>query len=409
MLSYNTPLAELRALFRKSPAFRQVLIADVITQLGDGGMLIAFPLLILERTHDVTLTGVAFSGEFLAFGLLSPLAGYLADRLDQKRLMIGADTARAAILGLMLLALAQHWPVAVFMGLSVLLGGTGAFFMPARAALLRRLLDGPDLERVIALEGTISFLLRLISPPLMGLLLAVYPAALGIQLGVLAYLVGAFLLVPSWVRGRHIEPEEGESDDWREGFRFIRGHLELRGLLAMDVAVCAVGTAAFSTTVALLEQGLHLPAQANAWLLATTGLAGAVGTQLAGRLGQGRAVYAGMTGAIAATYLLVPHAGSLPMLVAMWALRGLAIGAFCVLLNQRIAQVVPATVMGRVQSAWGLAACAAAFVGSGSTPWLMRGMGAPHSFTLFGALLTLVALVLAAPLLVRRPVLAEAN
>jgi MFS family permease len=380
-----------------------VLIADVITQLGDGGLLIAFPLLILERTHDVTLTGVAFSGEFLAFGLLSPLAGYLADRLDQKRLMMGADAVRAAILVMMLVALALKWPVAVFMGLSVLLGATGAFFMPARAAYLRRLLEGEELERVIALEGTIGFLLRLVSPPLMGVLLAIYPAALGIQLAAIGYAVAAMLLLPRWVKGRHLEPEAGESDDWREGFRFIRGHEALRGLVIMDVAVCAVGTAAFSTTVALLEQGLHLPAQANAWLLATTGLTGAVGTQLASRLGQGRAVYAGLTAAIAVTYLLVPHAGSLPVLVTMWALRGLAIGAFCVLLNQRIAQVVPATVQGRVQSAWGLAACAAAFVGSGCTPWLIGGLGAVHSFSLFGALLALVALVLAAPLLQRRP------
>lgn len=409
MLTPTTPLAELRALFRKSPAFRQVLLSDVITQLGDGGLLIAFPLLILERTHDVTLTGVAFSGEFLAFGLLSPLAGYLADRLDQKRLMIAADAVRAVLLGLMLLALAGHWPVAVFMALSVLLGGAGAFFQPARAALLRRLLDGEELERVIALEGTIGFLLRLVSPPLMGVLLAVYPATLGIQLDALGYLLGAALLLPRWVKGRELAPEAGESEDWREGFRFIRGHAELRGLIVMDVGVCAVGTAAFSTTVALLEQGLHLPPQANAWLLATTGLTGAVGTQLARKLGQGRAAYAGMTGAIAATYLLVPHAGSLPALVLMWALRGLAIGAFCVLLNQRLAQVVPATVMGRVQAAWGLAACAAAFVGSGSTPWLLRGLGALHSFTLFGTLLTLIAMALAAPLVLRRPVLAEAN
>jgi hypothetical protein len=65
--------------------------------------------------------------------------------------------------------------------------------------------------------------------------------------------------------------------------------------------------------------------------------------------------------------------------------------------------------MGRVQSAWGLAACAAAFVGSGSTPLLLRGLGAVHSFTVFGTLLTLVALVLAAPLALRRPALAEAN
>jgi MFS family permease len=394
-------LAELQALFRSSPAFKRVFIADVVTQLGDSSLLLAFPMLILARTHDMTLTGVSFAGEFLAFGLLSPFAGYWADRLEQKGLMIAADVVRIALLALMLLALALELPIGFFIGLSVLLGGSSAFFMPARSAFLRRLLDGDELERAIALEGTISFLLRLVGPPLTGLLLAVAAPTVALQGAMLAYAAGVLLLWPAWVTGRELEPVEGEGDDWREGWRFLMREHQLRGLLGLDVIHGVIGTAAFSLTIALLDQALRLPPQANGWLLATTGLTGAVGTTLAARLGSGRPVFALLTAAVATTYMLVPLAASLPALMAMWMLRGLAIGAYCVLINQRMAALTPATIMGRVQSAWGLAACMAAFLGSVSTPLLLRTLGAVQAYTLFGMVLTLVTLAYTAPLVLR--------
>jgi MFS family permease len=411
-----SPLAELRALFRSRPAFRQVFLADVVAQLGDGGLLIAFPMLVLDRTHDVTLTGLAFSGEILALGLMSPVAGYWADRLEQKRLMITANLARVALLGVILVALLAHLPAVLFLVLSVALGAAGAFFMPARSAFLRRIVAGEELERVIALEGTASFLLRLVSPPLMGLLLAVFPVSVGIALTMLAYLFSMAILSPSWVTGTALLLPEGGTDDWREGWRFILAHTDLRGLLLLDVLVSVVGMAAFSITVAFLDQVLHLPPQANGWLLATTGLTGAVGTQLAARMGQRRWTYAVITGAIAVTYLSVPFATTLPALMAMWMLRGLAIGAFCVLLNQRIAAVVPAHVMGRVNAAWGLAACGAGALGSAATPVLLRTLGAAGSYALFGGLLAALSLCLAfgtlrarGPIPMRDPEWLEAN
>lgn len=401
-MAHTLPLAELQALFRKSPAFKRVFLADAVTQFGDGGLLIAFPMLILARTHDVSLTGLAFSGEILAFGLLSPLAGTLADRLEQKTLMLAANLTRVALFMLLLLAHALVAPIGVFLALSVALGAAGAFFMPARAAFMRRLLDGENLDAAIALEGTMSFLMRLVSPPLMGALMAVWPATVGIQVDAAAYLLAASLLMPAWVTGPCQPVGEPEAGAWREGWRTILASRALTALLALDVLLSLVGMAAFSITVAFLDQVLHLGVQCNGALLAATGLMGALGTQLAGRLSKGPGTFAVLSGAIALTYLLVPFATSLPMLMAMWGLRGLAIGALGVLINQRMVAEVDAGVMGRVNAAWGLAACLAAFAGSAATPWLLRTLGPRLSFTLFGMLLASMMLVAAVGWLARR-------
>lgn len=393
----NLPLAELFALFKRSPAFRRVYLADLATQLGDGGLLIAFPMLILHHTHDVTLTGLAFSGEILAFGLVSPFAGYWADRWEQKRLMIGADLVRVVLLGLLLLALALGAPVAVMLALSILLGVTGAFFMPARAAFLRRLLTGEDLEKAIAIEGATHFLVRVVSPALMGVLVAFYPPTIGIWATMATTLLGALLLAPRWVTGPRLPlPEAEPKGAWKEGWRIIGGSKTLREMVVLDVLLSLVGMAAFSLTVAYLQTELRLPPQANGWLLATTGIAGAIGTQLAGRIPRSRARFAVLTGMIAFTYLLVPAMPNLAAMVAVWAVRGVAIGCLCVLFNQAVVRETPADCMGRVNAAWGLAACLASFAGSAATPLLLRTLGAAGSYVLFGALLTTLALALAA-------------
>ncbi len=393
----NLPLAELFALFKRSPAFKRVYLADLATGIGDGGLLIAFPMLILHHTHDVTLTGLAFSGEILAFGLVSPLAGYWADRLEQKALMIGADLVRVALLGSLLLALALGAPIALMLALSVLLGATGAFFMPARAAFIRRLLDGEALEQAIAIEGATNFLVRVVSPALMGVLIAFFPPTIGIWATMATTLVGAALLAPRWVTGpRLAAPVNEPKGAWKEGWRIIGASRTLREMVMLDVLLSVVGMAAFSLTVAYLETELRLPARDNGWLLATTGIAGAIGTQLAGRIPRSRARFAMLTGMIAFTYLLVPAMPNLAAMVAVWAVRGVAIGTLCVLFNQAIVRETPADCMGRVNAAWGLAACLAAFAGSAATPLLLRTLGAAGSYVLFGALLTVLAFVLAA-------------
>ena len=383
-------------LLRQRPAFRRLLLADLVTQVGEGTLFIALPMLILEATGDVTVTGLAFSGEIVAYGLLSPVAGTLADRLDQKSLMIGANLLRTLILLGLLAVLAGHGGLAPCMALSAALGAAGAFFLPARAAFLRRLLEGEELDCAIAADGTMGFLIRLVSPAVVGVLLTRFPASCAIWLDVGTYLAGALLLAPRWVQGRHLEgPPELPAGAWREGWRHVLSSPALSRLLLLDVLLSTVGTAAWATTVALLVEVLHRSAADNGWLMAATGLAGALGTRLSGVVPRNRALYPALAGLFAASYLVVPAAGSLAGLLGIWCLRGAALGLFVVVLNQQIACETPAEVMGRVQAAWGLAVCLAAFAGSLSTPVLLRTLGAGGAFHVFGGAMALVGLWLA--------------
>jgi len=387
--------SDLFPFMRRHPAFARVFAADVLSQLGNGMMLVAFPMFFLEVTKDVSLTGLAFSGEIAAYSLLAPVAGYWADRVEQKALMVAANVGRVTLLLSLLYLLSHGGGLFGCVLLSIALGGFSALFLPARAAFLRRLLRGDDLLLAVALEGTMGFLLRMIAPALMGLILVAWPATVGIWLNIAIYAVSTVMILPAWVTGPRVEHALApEHDDWRAGWRHILRSPALRGLLGLDVVLSLVGMAAWSTTIAFLQVALKLPAAYNGWLVATTGLAGAVGTRLAGVLSPRRSTYAGLLAMVTITYLAVPQAPSLGALMAIWALRGLVIGAFVVLFNQQIARETPADRMGRVQAAWEMSACLAAFLGSVATPLLLRGVGPAGSFYLFGVATLSVTLLL---------------
>lgn len=378
---------------RRHPAFARVFLADALSQLGHGMLFIAFPVLIHQATQDVTLTGLAFSGEILAFALLSPFAGYWADRLEQKTLMVAANLGRVAILLMLLGVLAAKAPFWICMVLSMLLGATAALFVPARAAFLRRLLQGDELLQAVQLEGTAGFLIRVLSPAVIGLLLIVAPVTVAIWLDIALYLLSTALLSPGWVTGPRVDvPDDPTQGEWREGWRTILGTPDLRSLFLLDVVISLIGMAAWSSTVAFVAEVLKLPDAYVGTLQAATGLAGAIGTRLGTRFGPRRNTYLGLLAIITVSYLLVGAVETLPLLIGIWAARGLAIGLFVVLFSQQIARLTPPEKMGRVQAAWDMSVCVAAFLGSGSTVFLLGSLGASGSFTLFGVLMVLVTL-----------------
>src|ERR671934_1335935 len=97
-----TAVAEQPNLLRASVLFRRLWLARTVSNLGDGIAFVALVLLVHERQE----TGVAVGSLFFVQAVprfLGPLAGAVADRVDQRALMIGCDLGNAAIFGLIAL------------------------------------------------------------------------------------------------------------------------------------------------------------------------------------------------------------------------------------------------------------------------------------------------------------------
>src|ERR671936_793281 len=104
-----TLAAERPNLLRVSLDFRRLWLARTISNVGDGISFVALVLLVHQRQD----TGVAVGTLLLVQAVprfLGPLAGAVADRVDQRALMIGCDLGNAAVFAL-IVRLSPSFPV----------------------------------------------------------------------------------------------------------------------------------------------------------------------------------------------------------------------------------------------------------------------------------------------------------
>ncbi|MGH3610629.1 MAG: MFS transporter, partial [Pseudonocardiaceae bacterium] len=66
------------------PQFRSLWWAGLISDAGDWMLLVALPIVVYGLTGSALGTAAAFLAELLPGALLSPVGGWLADRLDRR-------------------------------------------------------------------------------------------------------------------------------------------------------------------------------------------------------------------------------------------------------------------------------------------------------------------------------------
>src|ERR1700722_20608371 len=116
----------------------------MISQLGDWFNAVAVFALLLDLTGSATAVAWMLIVQFLPVALIGPMAGVVVDRVNRRRLMIGADIVRGVlILGRLLVRRAdQVWIAYLVMALSV---SASAFFEPARTATIPSVTSADEL------------------------------------------------------------------------------------------------------------------------------------------------------------------------------------------------------------------------------------------------------------------------
>lgn len=131
-------------------------------------------LLKVELELSPTWVGIAALSAAVPTILLSLPAGSLADRFDNRRLILTASTASSiAFLVLALLVfsgLVEFWMVVVW---SLATGSLAALSAPAQQAILPQLIDMRVIASAVALNGMIWNSMRIVGPAAAGLVIAV--------------------------------------------------------------------------------------------------------------------------------------------------------------------------------------------------------------------------------------------
>jgi MFS family permease len=198
-------LREAIALLRSNRDFRRLYVAQLISYAGDWFATVALLGLVHDLTGNATLTVMVIFVQLMAFALLSPLGGYLADRFDRRRLMVGVDLGRA-VLALGLLFVRDADGVWLALALTAATTGLGAFFEPAATAAVPNLVDEEDLPAANVLVGAAWGTMLAVGGALGGLVAATLGRDAAFIGNAVSFLASALLL---WgIRRRFAEPRE---------------------------------------------------------------------------------------------------------------------------------------------------------------------------------------------------------
>ena len=247
-----------------NPNFRRYFIGQTISSIGSWSQSLAVTWLVLELTGRSDQLGIAMALQFLPMLLLGAPAGVLADRLDNRRLLV-ATSAISGVLaaGFGVVVATGHTSIGWIYALTSMLGIVLAVERPTMQAIIYQLV-GPDLlPNAVAANSTIASMSRLIGPALAGALIATVGAAMCFYINAASYLVVIAALLALRTKDLVARPLAGRAKGrLREGFAYVRTHHEVaRPLLVMVV----VGTIAlnFPTTFpSMVRFGFHLGAGA---------------------------------------------------------------------------------------------------------------------------------------------------
>lgn len=393
---------------RPSGNFPKLFGSGALSNLGDGLLMAAGPLLAYSLTQDPLLVGLASFFQSLPWFLASLLSGALVDRLDRRRVMGVANYARAAALAALGAAvLLDAAPLPVLYGALFVVGLCETFFDNASQTILPAVVDRGDLERANGrLEGARIVANDLAGPPLGGALFAVAASVpFLLNAGVLA---GAAALVLS-MRGS-FEPPRGDGGPSlspkallsaiREGLSWLFGHRVFGPLAGVSALLGVVDSGVFAVFVVYVRETLGLGNAAYGALLAAGALggiaAGYLTDPLVRTMGSGAAVWISLAlGGLSYAGIALSGAAFGGTL-----LGALAVGAALVangfhLVTWNVATTswrqssIPEGLLGRVNSAYRFATMTGAMAGPVAAGLFVKALG-------FSSLLWLAAALLAA-------------
>jgi MFS family permease len=190
---------------RKHRNYRLFFTGQVVSLAGTWMQNIALAWFVVELTHSpLAIGGLAFC-RFLPFMLFGLWAGVVADRFDNRRLVMATQVAQMAV-SLALTALAfSGWENIPAVYVLAFLGGTALVFdAPGRQSLTFQMVGRDELPNAVALNTGLFNGSRIIGPAIAGLIIAVGGVGICFAINTVSFL--AVLIALALMRGQELYP-----------------------------------------------------------------------------------------------------------------------------------------------------------------------------------------------------------
>jgi MFS family permease len=372
--------------------FPRLFAASVISNLGDGVLLGALPLLTAGLTRDPVAVSAVTAFTWLPWLLFSLPVGVVVDRVDRRRLMVAMDAVRTALVGTLTAAvLLDVVALPLLFGLAFAMGTAETLFDNGAQTILPSLVPANSLARangrLFAAEVTAN---QFIGPPL-GSALFVAAAAVPFGIDAATFAVSALLLATLPGSYRAAIPTERKTlrHEIVDGLRWLWGHRVIRSFALGAAGLNITFTAAASLLVLFAQDELGIGDAGFGLLLAAMAVGSTAGSLLAGRvidrLGSRSSVLVavGVMGIALVVIGAVRHPVAAGAMLAIVGFGQMVWNVVAVTYRQT---VVPDGLLGRVNSVYRLIAYGSFPVGALAggliaefaglrSPWLLAGLG----------------------------------
>lgn len=254
----------------RNPTYRKLFFAQVLSLFGSGLASIALGLLAFELAGGEAglVLGTALALKMVAYVGVAPIAAAVAARLPRKKLLVGLDLFRTAVI-LVFPFLTEVWQIYV---LIFVLQAASAAFTPAFQALIPEVLpEEDDYTAALALSRLAYDLESLLSPLTAAALLLVIgfqDLFLGTALG---FLLSAVLVTAARLPKDKPATERPFRDRLTRGVRIFVATPRLRAMMALNGVVASAGAMVIVNTVVHVQHRLELGPDSTALALGAFG------------------------------------------------------------------------------------------------------------------------------------------
>jgi MFS family permease len=226
--------------------YRLFFTGQVISVSGTWMQNVALAWLVVELTSSPIAVGALAFCRFIPFTLFGLVAGVVADRIDNRKLVIATQSVSmllSAILATLVLTGTESlWLVYVL----AVLGGTALVFdAPGRHALTFQMVGRDELPNAVALNASLFNASRVVGPAVGGVLIAAFGVGLCFAINTFTFIaVLAGLLM---MRKEELVPVERAKEPptmmrgIREGLSWVLRSPDMRLVLSMVTVVSTVG------------------------------------------------------------------------------------------------------------------------------------------------------------------------
>jgi MFS family permease len=352
------------------PAFNRMWASSMVSNLSDGILIAAAPLLAITLTDSTVLISAIGAMVMLPWLLFAIPIGVLVDRVDRRYILAGANATRSAVVGVLALLIAtNHVTIYWLLCASFVIGVCEVAADTTAQSLIPQILKEENFEKGNSrLQISETVIQGFVGAPLSGFIYAIaiwlpfFVNSLGFTISALLALSIPIKYLQD-VRTDDVTKEKKKFvADMKFGIKYLYNEKALRRLVltTASIGVCySMGTA---TMVLFIIKELELPKQLFGVILTIQGLgaiAGAfVAPRLSKKLGRGNVMTFGITSS-SVVLLLQGFSPNIYIFVALATFGGFAISQWNILLMATYQTVIPNELYGRIHGTrrtlvWGM-------------------------------------------------------